>query len=144
MSDLGRAIAIAASAHQDQLDKNGTPYILHPIRMMLKMDNVEQMIATVLHDVIEDTEWTLDHLRKEGFSDRIVDLVDLLSRRELETYDEFIERLRTDPVAVKVKLADLEDNMDITRLPEITEKDISRLKRSHHHWLILREENHYG
>ena len=144
MSNLGRAIAIAASAHQDQLDKNGTPYILHPIRMMLEMDSEEQMIATILHDVVEDTEWTLDQLRVEGFSDRIVDLVDLLSRRDTESYDEFIERIRTDPVAEKIKHADLEDNMDLTRLPEITEKDISRLKRSHHHWFILREESQYG
>ena len=144
MSNLGRAIAIAASAHQDQLDKNGTPYILHPIRMMLKMDSEEQMVATILHDVVEDTEWTLDQLRAEGFSDRIVNLVDLLSRRDTESYDEFIERIRTDPIAVKVKLADLEDNMDLTRLPEITKKDVSRLQRSHHHWLILREDDQFG
>jgi len=144
MSNLGRAIAIAASAHQDQLDKNGIPYILHPIRLMLKMESEEQMIAAILHDVIEDTEWTLDQLHAEGFSKRIIDLVDLLSRREPESYAEFIERLRADPVAIKIKLADLEDNMDLTRLPEITKKDISRLKRSHHHWLILREDDQNG
>ena len=144
MSNLGKAIAIAATAHQDQLYKNDTPCILHPIRMMLEMDSEEQMIATILHDLIEDTDWTLDQLRAEDFSDRIIDLVDLLSRRETESYAEFIERIRTDSVAVKIKLADLKDNMDLTRLPEITEKDISRLKRSHHHWLILREDLQYG
>jgi len=144
MSNLGRAIAIAASAHQDQLDKNGAPYTLHPIRMMLNMDSEEQMIATVLHDVVEDTEWTLDQLRAEGFSDRIIHLVDLLSRKALESYAEFIERVRTDPVAVKIKIADLEDNMDLTRLPKITGKEISRLKRSHHYWLTLQENNQNG
>jgi (p)ppGpp synthase/HD superfamily hydrolase len=144
MSNLGRAIAIAASAHQDQLDKNGTSYILHPIRMMLKMDGEEQMIAAVLHDVIEDTQWTIDQLRAEGFSDRIIHLVDLLSRKPLESYAEFIERVRTDPVAVKIKIADLEDNMDLTRLSEIKDVDISRLKRSHQYWLSLQENNEHG
>lgn len=144
MSILGRAIAVAASAHQDQLDKNGTAYMLHPIRIMLKMGSEEQMIAAVLHDVIEDTDWTLEQLSAEGFSMRIIELVDLLSRRDDETYADFIERLSADPVAIKIKLADLEDNMDLTRLPEITDKDISRLKRNHHYWLMLGEEYLYG
>ena len=102
------------------------------------------MIAAVLHDVVEDTDWTGDKLRLEGFSERVIELVDLLSRRDTETYDEFIERIRSDAVAVKIKLADLEDNMDLTRLPRITDKDISRLKRSHHHWLQLKEERKHG
>ena len=144
MSNLGRAITIAASAHQHQLDKNGAPYILHPIRIMLKMEGEEKMIAAVLHDVVEDTDWTVDRLRSEGFSERIIKLVDLLSRRETETYDEFIERIRMDPTAVEIKLADLEDNMDLTRLPEISGKDISRLIRSHHHWIRMREETENG
>ena len=140
MSNLGRAITIAASAHQNQLDKNGAPYILHPIRVMLKMEGEEKMIAAVLHDVVEDSDWTLDRLRGEGFSERIINLVDLLSRRDAETYDEFIQRIRMDPTAVEIKLADLEDNMDLTRLPEISAKGISRLIRSHHHWIGLQEE----
>jgi (p)ppGpp synthase/HD superfamily hydrolase len=102
------------------------------------------MIAAVLHDVVEDSDWTLDRLRGEGFSERIINLVDLLTRRDAETYDQFIERIRMDHTAVEIKLADLEDNMDLTRLPEISGKDISRLIRSHHHWIELQEETKNG
>lgn len=140
MSNLAKAITIAAAAHQNQLDKNGTAYILHPIRVMLKMDGNLLKTAAILHDVVEDTDWTLDMLRSEGFSERIIELIDLLTRRDSESYDDYIERIRSDGNAVKIKLADLEDNMDLTRLPSLSENDFTRLARSHKNWLKLQED----
>ena len=139
MATLGRAIAIAAQAHQDQYDKAGAPYILHPLRMMLRMSSEIEMMAAILHDVVEDTEWTLDKLRQAGFSEEVVQAVECLTHRDHETYDEFIARVRTNAIASKVKLADLEDNMDMRRLRTLTEKDAERLHKYHQAWLALRQ-----
>jgi (p)ppGpp synthase/HD superfamily hydrolase len=138
MATLGKAIAIAAQAHQDQYDKAGAPYILHPLRMMLRMSSEAEMMAAILHDVVEDTEWTLDKLRQVGFAAEVVRAVECLTQRGHETYDEFIARVRTNAIASKVKLADLEDNMDMRRLCTLTEKDGERLYKYHQAWLALR------
>ena len=138
MSTLARAIALAAQAHVEQREKSGAPYILHPIRLMLRMDSEPEMIVAVLHDVVEDTPWTLDQLRAEGFSEEVLAAVDCVTRRATETYAEFVERARHNPVARKVKLADLEDNMDVRRLPEVTDHALERLKKYHQAWLSLR------
>jgi (p)ppGpp synthase/HD superfamily hydrolase len=139
MATLGKAIAIAAQAHQGQYDKAGTPYILHPLRMMLRMSSETEMIAAILHDVVEDTEWTLDKLRQAGFAEEVVQAVECLTHRDHETYDEFIARVCTNVIASKVKLADLEDNMDMRRLRTLTEKDTERLHKYHRAWLALRQ-----
>jgi (p)ppGpp synthase/HD superfamily hydrolase len=139
MSTLARAIAIAAEAHVDQREKSGVPYILHPIRIMLRMSTEAEMMVAILHDVVEDTPWTLDQLRKEGFPEEVVEAVDCVTRRETESYVEFVERARYNPVARKVKLADLEDNMDIRRLPDVTEKSLDRLKKYHQAWRSLQK-----
>ena len=139
MTTLGQAIAIAAQAHQDQYDKAGAPYILHPLRMMLRMSSETEMMAAVLHDVVEDTDWTLDKLRQAGFAEEVVQAVECLTHRDQETYDEFIARVRTNAIASKVKLADLEDNMDMRRLSTLTEKDAERLHKYHRAWLALRQ-----
>ena len=139
MATLGKAIAIAAQAHQDQYDKAGAPYILHPLRMMQRMSSETEMMAAILHDVVEDTAWTLDKLRQAGFAAEVVQAVECLTHRDHETYDEFIARVRTNAIASKVKLADLEDNMDIRRLSTLTEKDAERLHKYHRAWLALRQ-----
>ena len=131
MTTLGKAIAIAAQAHQDQYDKAGAPYILHPLRMMLRMSSETEMMVAILHDVVEDTNWTPDQLRQQA--------VECLTHRDQETYDEFIARVRTNAIASKVKLADLEDNMDMRRLRTLTEKDAERLHKYHRAWLALRQ-----
>lgn len=128
---LGRAIAIAATVHESQRDKANAPYILHPIRMMLRGRNAAEQIVAILHDVVEDSDWTLEQLAAEGFSEEIVAAVDCLSHRPEESYDDFIERVITNPLATQVKLYDLEDNMTLTRLSAITEKDFQRLQRYH-------------
>ncbi|HEX8673560.1 MAG TPA: HD domain-containing protein [Longimicrobium sp.] len=129
MSTLERAIAIAADAHMGQVDKAGAPYILHPLRVMLRVETPAERIAAVLHDVVEDTAWTLDGLAAEGFAPEVVAAVDALTRRERESYEAFVVRAGADPVARVVKLADLAENMDLTRLASLTAADIARLDR---------------
>jgi (p)ppGpp synthase/HD superfamily hydrolase len=132
MATLERAIRIAAGAHQGHQDKSGLPYILHPLRIMVCMESVENMIIATLHDVIEDSEWTLDDLRKEGFSEPVVGAVDSLSRREDETFENYIKRLKGNPAAIPVKLEDLKDNMNMLRLKTLKGRDWKRLQR--YHW----------
>ena len=128
---LERAIAIAAEAHAGQKDRAGAPYILHPIRLMIQMDSEDAMMAAVLHDVVENSVWTLDDLRKEGFSNEVLNAVDSLTHREKEGEDywDYIQRAKSDPIAIKVKLADLEDNLNPDRLNEVTKKDEKRFDR---------------
>ncbi|MCK4412780.1 MAG: HD domain-containing protein [Candidatus Eisenbacteria sp.] len=129
MSTLERAIQIAARAHASQQDKAGQPYILHPLRVMLRLDSEEERIVAVLHDLIEDTEWTSDDLLSEGFSPRIVDAVLALTRQDGESYDGFVRRAARNPIGRRVKIADLEDNMDLSRIPNPTARDQERLKK---------------
>ncbi|MFF2529157.1 HD domain-containing protein [Brevibacillus sp. NPDC058079] len=129
MSTLEKAIYIATQAHEGQVDKGGNPYILHPLRIMLKMSTVETMISAVLHDVLEDTDVTVEELRNEGFSEEIIAAVIALTRNDDETYMEFVGRTKQNSIARLVKLGDLEDNSDLSRIPEPTEKDLERLLR---------------
>lgn len=138
MATLGRAIAIAALAHQEQTDKAGAPYILHPLRLLLRMQADVEKMAAVLHDVVEDTTWTLDALRDEGFPEEVLQAVACLTRQQHETYAAFIERVTHNPIARRVKLADLEDNMDLRRLRQCTPADIERLQKYHTFWLVLK------
>lgn len=134
MATLAHAIAIAARAHEEQRDKADAPYILHPLRVMQKMHTEAEMMAAVLHDVVEDTEWTLDGLRDEGFPEEVLAAVDSVTHRDGESYEDYLQRAAANPVGRKVKLADLEDNMDLRRLSEITDKDIARIKKYHRLW----------
>ncbi|OWR30863.1 GTP pyrophosphokinase [Saccharibacillus sp. O23] len=129
MSTLARAIALAAQYHEGQTDKGGRPYIFHPLRLMLKALTEEEQIVAVLHDTIEDTDLTLDDLRRDGFSNEIVEAVDRLSRRDDETYHEFILRIKKNRLASRVKILDLQDNMDLTRIKKPSEKDQKRLAK---------------
>ena len=127
---LDRAKAIATSAHEGQMDKAGKPYIEHPMRVMNMGKTIEEKIAGVLHDVVEDSDWTFEMLEKEGIPKDVMDALRCVTKlSEDEDYDHFIERVKTNPLAVKVKLNDLKDNMDITRLGEVTEKDLGRLNK---------------
>ena len=128
---LEKAILIATNAHKGQLDKGGSPYILHPLRLMFAMHNETEKICAVLHDVIEDTEITLDHLRNEGFSEEVLSVLDALTRRGTETYDEFIGRIIKNKIASNIKLADLRDNMDLSRINNPTQKDYERIEKYH-------------
>lgn len=132
-----RAISIAVQAHYGQRDKSGDLYILHPLRMMMQMDTEEEMITAVLHDVVEDSDWTLAKLQAQGFSDQVIAALDALTKRENEAYDDAIERVALNPLARRVKLADLQDNMRLTRLQQVTKKDLNRLAKYHRAWKLL-------
>lgn len=127
MTMLEKAIAIAVEAHEGQVQKDGSPYILHPLHLMLQMPTETEQIVAVLHDVVEDTEWTLTDLQAEGFSDEVLVAVSLLTRQMGMSYEDFIEEIRPNPIARAVKLADIAHNMDIRRLPHISNRAIDRL-----------------
>ena len=140
MSTLGKAIALAAESHKDQKDKAGKAYILHPLRMMmrLKTNDEELMIIAILHDVVEDDPMVdLSTLRFMGFSERVVHGVDGVTRRDNESYDDFIIRCAKNPASKKIKLEDLRDNSDITRLKGIGKRDIERMEKYHKAWVYL-------
>ncbi len=128
--DLSRAIAIAAVAHAGQVDKGGQPYILHPLRVMMRCKTMPEMIVGVLHDVVEDCPpWTLERLQGEGFGDEIGEALDTLTRRKDESYAAFIERVAAgSELARRVKVFDLEDNCDLKRLgATVTFADAARV-----------------
>ena len=130
MSTLQRAIEIATEAHKGQFDKSGKDYIGHPLRVMEMGKTDEEKIVGVLHDVIEDTDWTFEALAEEGFSKDVIDALRCVTKlSENENYDDFIERIKKNPLAVAVKINDLSDNMDIRRLPSLSDKDVKRLKK---------------
>lgn len=129
---LRRAIDIAKEAHKGQVDKAGNEYIDHPLRVMIAVHSVSEKIVGVLHDVIEDTDWTFERLEAEGFTTEIIEALKCVTKlSEDEPYDAFIERVKTNPLAVAVKIKDLADNMDIRRLNELTEQDFKRLQKYH-------------
>ena len=131
MSTLERAIEIACEAHRGQRDKAGNDYIDHPMRVMEMGRTVEEKIVGVLHDVVEDAaEWSFERLEAEGFAPETIEALRCVTKRsEEEPYDKFIARVKTNRLAVAVKLNDLTDNMDIRRLPYISDKDVKRLKK---------------
>ncbi|BAV04928.1 HD domain-containing protein [Filimonas lacunae] len=127
---LERAIEIAVSAHHGQKDKFGAPYIGHVLRVMNMGITEEEKICGVLHDVVEDTPWTFEQLAAEGLSPEIIEgLKGVTKLSENEDYDHFIQRTLQNPLSCTVKMHDLTDNMDIRRLPEVTEKDVARLNK---------------
>jgi (p)ppGpp synthase/HD superfamily hydrolase len=128
MATLERAIAIAAAAHAGQTDKAGQPYILHPLKVMLRLQGAHERMAAVLHDVVEDTPVTLDELAKEGFDPQVLAAVEALTKRPGETRLQAAARAARHPVALVVKLADNAENMDLSRIAKPTDKDHARLQ----------------
>ena len=143
--NLEKVIKIAVEAHTGQVDKGGNPYILHPLRVMLSLDTEEERIVGVLHDVVEDCEgWTWERLGEQGCSDEIIEALKSVSKtpeeekqfkkmddpnEKLDHYLEFIKRAKFNKIGRNVKAADIKDNLDISRIDDITESDIDRLNR---------------
>ena len=138
LASIDDALRIAVRVHAGAVDKAGQPYILHPLRVMLRVSTEAERIVAILHDVVEDSDVTLDDLRAEGFSDEVVDAVDHVTRRDGESYEAFIERIAPHPLARRVKIADLEDNMDVTRLVVLDERGAERMQRYLRSWQRLR------
>jgi guanosine-3',5'-bis(diphosphate) 3'-pyrophosphohydrolase len=128
MATLERAIEIAASAHAGQVDKAGESYILHPLRVMLRVTSSEERMAAVLHDVVEDTSVTLQGLVAEGFSSDVISAIEALTKRPGESRMQAAERAAANAIARQVKLADNAENMDLSRISNPTERDYARLE----------------
>ena len=128
------ASKIAYKAHEGQTDKAGVPYIFHPIHIAEQMDSEESCVVALLHDVIEDSNITLEILSKY-FNDDIITALRVLTKKENEDYVMYIKRVKTNKLATKVKIKDLEHNRDLTRLNEVTDKD---RKRSMKYWEAIR------
>ncbi len=134
---LERAISIAVDAHRGKQDRYGAPYILHPLRVMARVSTPEEKVVAILHDVVEDTRWTFEDLESEGFPLGVISALKCLTKQEGEDYDDFVERSASNPLARRVKLADLEDNMDIRRLPHVGDEDRQRFAKYLKAWRRL-------
>lgn len=138
MNLLEKAIGLALRVHQGQRDRYGRPYILHPLHVMLQMDSEREMIAAVLHDVVEDSDTTLDDLRAEGFPADVLEAVRLMTHdKGAVSYEAYVNRLRPNNTARKIKLADLEHNMDIRRMDRVRSEDVERLEKYRRAWETL-------
>lgn len=136
---LNDAIKLATMAHAGQVDKAGEPYILHPLRVMLACNSEQERIVAVLHDVVEDSDYTLTDIACE-FGSEIADALECLTKRKGERYADFIQRVRGNDLAVGVKIADLNDNMNMDRLPKpLTEADHLRYEKYRDAYRVLRD-----
>jgi len=140
MELIETSLTIALRAYAGKVDKAGREYILHPLRVMAKMKTDEEMSAALLHDVLEDSEITAEELHTEGIPAQVVEAVQYLSKHENEDYQDFVARLKKNGLAAKVKLADIEDNIDVLRLNSLGENDLARIKKYHSAWRFLMEE----
>lgn len=123
------AIKLMFGAHKEQLDKSGLPYVFHPFHVAEQMTDELTCTAALLHDVIEDTPLTEEDLIAAGISPEAVRVVALLTHRDNESYDDYLDRVMQDPAARAVKLADLKHNSDLSRLDCVTQKDILRAEK---------------
>ena len=143
MSNIENAIRLALQVHSGQKDKAGAPYILHPLRVMLSMEHDTERQVAVLHDVVEDGDITADMLRSEGFSKEVCLAVAALTKASDESYSEYLSRLETNSVARKVKIADLNDNLNLNRIKNPTKKDKERIVKYKRAMEFLKENKRY-
>ena len=138
MNQTEKAIGIALRAHQGAVDKSGEVYILHPLRLMLQMNTEDERITAVLHDVVEDSDITFDDLALEGFSPDVMRALSLLTHDDSVPYLDYVATIAADPLARAVKMADLQHNMDVRRLPpDLSQKDLERLAKYRQAWELL-------
>ena len=123
------ALKLCFDAHKDQIDKSGMPYVFHPFHLAEQMADENTTIVALLHDVIEDTEYTLDDLRKFGFAEDVLSAISLMTHADDVPYMEYVVKIKTNPIAKAVKLADLKHNSDMSRLDQITQTDEERAKK---------------
>ena len=134
-----KAMKLACEAHHGQLDKSGLPYVLHPLHLAEQMETEESVTAALLHDVAEDTDYTLEDLRRMGFPGAVMDALTLLTHDPAVPYLDYVKRLKDNPIARAVKLADLTHNSDMSRLPAVTEKDLERVEKYKQAITILKQ-----
>lgn len=131
------ALRIAIRAHKGQKDKSEREYVMHPIRVAERCKDPRAKIVALLHDTIEDTNVTQEYLRSEGFPEEIIGAVLSVTKQKGENYEDFVSRAAANAIGREVKIADLEDNMDIRRLHEITDEDVARLRKYLRAWKYL-------
>jgi len=136
---IKKAMTLAYNAHHGQNDKNGQPYIFHPFYLAMQMESEKEIITALLHDVCEDTDITFEDFEKEGFDEDIISALRLLCRSKDEDYMDYIKKLKYNPLAKSVKLQDLKHNSMLSRLNEVTEKDIARAEKYKEAIKILEE-----
>ena len=124
-----KALNLCFEAHKEQKDKSGQPYVFHPFHLAEQMTDEYTTIVALLHDVVEDTDWTLEQLLEEGFPQEVVDAIALMTHADGVPYPEYVAQIKTNPIAKAVKLADLRHNSDTTRLDVVTEQDLERLEK---------------
>ena len=134
------SLQIALRAYAGKVDKAGREYILHPLRVMAKMRSELEMSAALLHDVLEDSEITAEELLAEGIPAEVVEAVQHLTKTEEEEYMDFVARAGMNRIAAAVKLADIEDNIDVLRLLSLGEEDLARIQKYHAAWHFLKDE----
>lgn len=127
--NIKKALNIAYNKHNNQFDKGNTPYIFHPIHVAEQMDDENSIIVALLHDVIEDTNTSLEEIKKNGFNDEIIEALNLLTHKDNLDYFEYIKKISNNKLARKVKIADIKHNMDLTRLNEVTHEDKNRYEK---------------
>lgn len=126
-----KAMSIAFQAHKDQVDKSNVPYIFHPFHLAEQMDSEEAVIVALLHDVVEDTNWTIEGLKQQGFSKDVIEALKLLTHDDDSNYLDYVRRIKlsSNPYAIKVKLADLRHNTDPSRLSNVDDKVMKRIEK---------------
>lgn len=129
MKEIEIAIQIALDAHKGQTDKGGHPYILHPLRVMHNVSNIDEKIVAVLHDVVEDSNYTFADLAKKGISNKCIEALMLLTHEKGMPYMAYIDKIKSNKLATLVKLSDLKDNCDLSRLSDVGDKDKERVKK---------------
>ncbi len=124
-----KAINLMFKKHKDQVDKSGLPYVFHPFHIAEQMKDENTTIVALLHDIVEDTDTTFEDLKEMGFNDKVIDALKLMTHNKDEDYFKYVEKIGKNPIARKVKIKDLEHNMDTSRLDVVTKKDKERVKK---------------
>ncbi len=124
-----KAMKIAYEAHKNQVDKSGVPYIYHPIHLAEQMKDEKTTCVALLHDVVEDTDITFEYLAQQGFDVDIITALKLMTHDKNVPYMEYIQKIKKNLIATKVKLADLKHNSDLNRMDEVSEKDLKRVEK---------------
>lgn len=124
-----KAIKLMYEKHKNQVDKAGMPYILHPLHVAEKMTDEYRTTVALLHDIVEDTDITLEQLSELGFPKEVIDALNLMTHKEEVEYIDYIKGITTNEIATDVKIADLEHNCDLSRLDKITEADLMRVEK---------------
>ena len=140
MKLIEKSLHIALQAYAGKTDKAGREYILHPLRVMAKMKTDMERSAALLHDVLEDSDITSKQLLAEGIPAEVVEAIQYLSKNENEDYQDFVARAKKNKIAARVKIADIEDNIDVLRLSSLDEYDLARIKKYHSAWRLLQED----